>query len=224
MFGGRAPPPPYHEAMRISLPYEEAVRDYVARTRTALLPERSEQDSRGIAVLESAEAGTGGRDRSTQNVISAMESSETSPHRLCPPPAEDGESPEVHAPEEGSSSSQSDDSEDSEDIASADHAEDSSGHIEMLEQVNRGRPPPCAQPAEESTSQDCGSTTVSAVSCQSGALPDQMQAQLSCSTGVESHANNGEESDRESLCILTLADDPAAEDDGTDTRCLLQHV
>ncbi|XP_076448792.1 low-density lipoprotein receptor-related protein 12-like [Babylonia areolata] len=274
MFRRRAPPPPYHEAMLTSRPYDEAVREYLAQTQQQQGQEPSEsaepQESGGGGVVGVergvVDSGTEGRDHaSVQNLISLMDFSE--------PGAEDHHHPhhqhqqsfsersgrlEIRMPSDDTSSddSESDDDADVDDDDDSHRhhhpsvvnlAEDDSGHIEMTENLRQGssasrpQPQPHAgtdeegQQGGEDISEDSASATLSADGTEMvplveesrrGKAPEEGTTTTSCGQAAEEgDKDNG--SDADSVCILCLDDedgDPAALDDGSDTRCLLQDV
>jgi len=233
MFRRRAPPPPYHEAMLTSRPYDEAVREYFAQMEPAQQAQPPEQESRSAEEGNSVEEGAESADRSVQNLISLMDFSEEDSMHRQPLSENSGH------PEDGTSSD-SDSEADGEGQGddSAVPAEDGSGQIEMMVNFSRGRPASGCERADagesvllENISEDSASAVLSADSHDTLSLVDETQKD-SGRVEQDSHIPDGRandsdkdaDSDADSVCILCLDDDPAAPDDGTDTRCLLQEM
>ena len=245
MFRRRAPPPPYHEAMLTSRPYDEAVREYFAQIRAAQQSEPSAERASGAAgegasVEASAEGGAG--DRSVQNLINLMDlSEEGSVHRQ--PLGGDSGRLESGASDDTSSDSESeaDDEGEGQGESVVPAEESGSAQIEMMENFGRGRSVSGSRRTGETESvllenisEDSASATLSAdsndtMSVADDARKDSDKVEQEDSSHDDGRADNdsdkGGDSDADSVCILCLDggdNDPAASDDGSDTRCLLQ--
>ena len=238
LFRRRAPPPPYHEAMLTSRPYDDAVREYFAQTQPTQQSEQAEQERRsaeeGDSVEESADSG----DSSGQNLISLMDLSEEGgvPRQA---PGENSRHLESGTFRDTSSDSDSEADGAGHGDNGAVPAEDDSGQIEMMENFSRGRSVSSNQRTDENESimpenlsEDSASAVLSADSHDTLSLADETQEDSGSKVEQDSHSTDGRaddsdknvESDADSVCILCLDDDPAALDDGSDTRCLLQDV
>ncbi|KAL8570123.1 hypothetical protein ACOMHN_033802 [Nucella lapillus] len=232
MFRRRAPPPPYHEAMLTSRPYDEAVREYLAQTQTQQSgePEASEQEAGGGSVENS---GNDNGDPSVQNLISLMDFSEQDEEQLH----NFNSRLEIHIPSDSSSDSDSEE-EDSHghSAAAANLAEDDSGHIEMTENLARAsgaNPRADAREGSLDVSEDSASATLSTDGTEMTSLGEEVggdshtgKEESPTCRQVEEESDKENNSDADSVCILCLDEegDPASLDDGSDTRCLLQDV
>ena len=239
MFRRRAPPPPYHEAMLTSRPYDEAVREYLAQVQQAQSSAPAEQEGRAAEQVDSEDVGSNNGDRAVQNLINLMDFSDEQPsqHRSGL-----GEGPgrlEIRLTNSTSSDSDSDDDDEGENGEDADLAGDTFGHIEMTANFSRGRQASTHRLGAdedallENISEDSSSATLSADGTDAVLSPteespkdlDQPQQEADTAGDRQEESDKDENSDADSVCILCLdEEDPTATDDGSDTRCLLQNM
>lgn len=228
MFRRRAPPPPYHEAMLTSRPYDEAVREYLAQNQQTREPEAAEQRAAGG---EHGDSGNDSSDQSVQNLISLMDFSEQGEEQLQTF-NEHSSRLELHIPSDTSSDSDSDEEEDN--PHGGNLVEDDLGQIEMTENLSGGssNTQARAESLRENISEDSASATLSGDGTEMTSLAEEGGSDTSqaeeessppCRQGAE-ESDKENSSDADSVCILCLDEDPAALDDGSDTRCLLQDL
>lgn len=242
MFRRRAPPPPYHEAMLTSRPYEEAVREYLAHFPLTHPNQHSqlEGSGQGHEASHSAEGGGEGESQSVQNLVSLMDLSDDVAVHLGghrPSPFTHASLRlELHNGSDVSSTSNSDNDDDY-DVDGHNLAENESGHIEMETTISTRSRTHCLQPdvshTREDISEDSASATLSADGVETSSKSESggdKDLRVPGPSGPESDGDKNDDkeeddSDADSVCILWLDDPPTDHMDShdtSDTQCLLQ--
>lgn len=239
MFRRRAPPPPYHEAMLTSRPYDEAVREFMAQNEVMrLMHEPTEGSSTRSQTLlprdvDAGDTQDGGRDseeRAIQNLISLMDLSDD-----ISSPSPSLSTPRLQIqilPPDDSSDSEADEYGDHRNLAYEESIQIEFPHSSISHQghflASEDRE---GNQTGECSSQDSASAILMDTFPDNQLLVDKDKkdngAVTAVSTGRQMPGTGDEdketnESDADSVCILCLDSPSCDDDDGSDTRCLLE--